>query len=408
MKTTVLMLGTFDSKAREFHYLYNELCRRGVSVLTMDVGVFPCEAGFPVHISCAEVAKAGGAELAVLRERADRGNAMRVMCNGARALALALQKRGDIAGIISMGGGGGTSIATTAMQALPVGFPKVCVTTLACGDTREYVGTRDILLFPSIVDICGVNRFSRLILSRAAGAICGMMALEPAPDENERPSICISMFGNSTQGVERCAELFRHAGYEPLVFHATGAGGRAMEEFVLEGGCAAVLDVTTTEWADELCGGILSAGKSRLDGPGRMGIPHLIVPGCLDMVNFGSSGTVPERYRNAGRTFYEWNPMVTLMRTNTAENAELGRILAAKANAANGPAAFLLPLRGLSILGGDGQPFCDRAADAALFEAIRTHVKAGVPVYTVDDNINGPDFASKAVQLLLEMLHQKG
>ena len=407
-KKTVLMLGTFDSKGNEFRYLYDELRRRDVGVLTMDVGVFHPTGGFPVDISNAEAARAGGAELTSLREQGDRGAAMRVMCEGARLLALELQRKGKIQGIISMGGGGGTSIATTAMQALPVGFPKVCVTTLASGDTHEYVGTRDILLFPSIVDICGINQFSRLILSRAAGAVCGMMELDPLPNPNDKPVVCLSMFGNSTEGVEQCAELLRQNSFEPLIFHATGGGGRAMEEFVLEKQCAAVLDITTTEWADELCGGILSAGKKRLDGPGLMGIPHFIVPGCMDMVNFGSAGTVPPCYRAANRTFYEWNPMVTLMRTNVEENRELGRILAQKANAARGPAAFLLPLRGLSILDGDGQPFCDREADQALFDSIRANLAPNIPVYTVDDSVNGPTFAAEAVRLLLELIHQKG
>lgn len=402
MNQCVLMMGTFDSKGNEFAYLYDELLRRNVIVKTMNVGVFEPKGGFPIDIPAGQVAVRGGTELAELRRQADRGVAMRVMCNGARSIVKELQMQREIDGIISMGGGGGTSIATTAMQALPIGFPKVCVTTLACGDTHEYVGTRDIILFPSIVDISGINQFSRLILSRAAGAVCGMMEKEPLVVENEKPIVCLSMFGNSTAGVEKCAQLLKERGCEPLIFHATGGGGRSMEELIEEGHCQAVLDITTTEWADELCGGILSAGPSRLDGPGKAGIPHVIVPGCLDMVNFGSASTVPEKYKS-GRLLYEWNPMVTLMRTNKKENEELGYILARKANASKAPVAFAFPVRGLSILDGEGQCFCDWDTDRVLFDTIRAAARADIPIMEVDANINDDLFAEKAVELLFHI-----
>ena len=402
MSQCVLMMGTFDSKGNEFAYLYDELLRRKVTVKTMNVGVFEPKGGFPIDTPASQVAARGGTELDELRRQADRGVAMRVMCNGARSIVKELQQQGKINGVISMGGGGGTSIATTAMQALPIGFPKVCVTTLACGDTHEYVGTRDIILFPSIVDISGINQFSRLILSRAAGAVCGMMEMDPLVVKNEKPIVCLSMFGNSTAGVEKCAQLLKERGCEPLIFHATGGGGRSMEELIEEGHCQAVLDITTTEWADELCGGILSAGSTRLDGPGKAKIPHVIVPGCLDMVNFGSASTVPEKYKT-GRILYEWNPMVTLMRTNRQENEQLGRILAQKANASPAPVAFAFPLRGLSILDGEGQCFCDWETDRVLFDTIRASVRKGIPIIEVDANINDDLFAQKAVELLFQI-----
>lgn len=398
------MLGTFDSKGKEFDYLYRELLRRGVDVVAMDTGVFPPVSSFPVAVAAEEVAGAGGTELEELRRKGDRGHAMRVMCQGARHLAVKLQREGGIHGIIGMGGGGGTSIATTAMQGLPLGFPKVCITTLASGDTREYVGTRDILLFPSIVDICGINRFSAMVISRAAGAVCGMAEKDPMPVENEKPILFVSMFGNSTPCVEKCVALLEKRNYAPMVFHATGGGGRSMEEMILEGYCLACLDITTTEWADELCGGILSAGPRRLEGPGRAGIPHVIAPGCLDMVNFGSFETVPSKYREAGRLFYEWNPMVTLMRTNEEENIALGKILAEKANRSGTPTAFILPLRGVSILDGEGQPFCDWETDRILFDTIERHVNPEIPVVRVDANINDDLFAAKAVELLSQIM----
>lgn len=402
-RKTVLMLGTLDSKGSEFDYLYEELKRRDVDILTMNTGVFPPVSTFPLNITAEEVAAAAGADLEAVRTRGDRGEAMKIMCQGARAIAVKLHAEGAIHGVISMGGGGGTSIATTAMQALPIGFPKICITTLASGDTSEYVGTRDIVLYPSIVDICGINNFSRIIISRAAGAICGMMALDPVEVKNAKPLVAISMFGNSTQCVEQCAELLRQRGCEPIIFHATGGGGRSMEEFIQEGHCAAVLDITTTEWADELCGGILSAGPNRLDGPSAVGIPHVIAPGCLDMVNFGTFESVPNGYKEANRLFYPWNPMVTLMRTNPEENRRLGQILAQKANASSAPVAVIIPQNGLSILDGEGQPFCDREADEALSCSLEENLRKDIPLRKINANINEMEFSQAAVDLLFEI-----
>ena len=406
MGKCVLVLGTFDSKGNEFGYLIQELKRRKARVLTMDTGIFDPVGGFEIDIQANEVAQKGCGSLKALREKGDRGSAMRVMCNGARNIALELYQKGEIDGVISMGGGGGTSIATTAMQALPIGFPKVCITTLASGDTREYVGTKDILLFPAIVDICGLNQFSRMILSRAAGAVCGMMEMEPIQDSNDKPVIFLSMFGNSTEGVEKCANLLIKKGYEPVVFHATGGGGKSMEELIIGGYCVGVLDITTTEWADEICGGILSAGDKRLDGPGIAGIPHVIVPGCLDMVNFGPFDTVPKKYKDARRKFYEWNPMFTLMRTNAEENQMLGSILAGKANASKAPVSFIFPLKGLSILDGEGQCFCDWETDRILFDTIKKNLREDIPVEEVDANINDDIFATRAVESMLRLLNR--
>lgn len=398
----ILMMGTFDTKGNEFAYLYEELKRRGMNVIAMNTGVMGDTKRFPIDIPATLVARQGGTPLQELRDRADRGAAMKVMCAGARAQVVKMCREGTIHGVIGMGGGGGTSIITTAMQALPVGFPKVCITTLASGNTSEYVGSRDILLFPSIVDICGINRFSRTIISRAAGAICGMAELDPLPSEGEKPIVFVSMFGSTTKCVEMCIPQLEDAGYSTLVFHATGSGGRAMEELIREGYGVAALDITTTEWADELCGGVLTAGSARLDGPGAAGIPHVIVPGCLDMVNFGSIGTVPERY--GSRKLYEWNPMVTLMRTTVEENRKLGEILAQKANASPAPVAFCLPLRGVSILDDEGQPFWDPEADAALFDSIRKNARPDIEIVAVDANVNTQRFADAAVDLLKRLI----
>jgi uncharacterized protein (UPF0261 family) len=280
------------------------------------------------------------------------------------------------------------------------------VTTVAGGDVHAFVGTKDVTLIPSVVDVAGLNRISRTIYTRAAGAIVGMVRATPPPAHGDRPIVAASMFGNTTQCVDACRELLEAAGYEVLIFHATGVGGRTMESLIDEGFVDACLDITTTEWADQLCGGVFSAGEDRLSAPGRRGIPHLIVPGCIDMVNFGPPNTVPQKYRDTGRQFYEWNPAVTLMRTNVEENRRLGEIFAEKANVARGPTACLIPKQGVSILDGDGQPFCDRRAYEAMFSALKEHLNLEIPFVEENANINDPVFAKRAVDMLLQLIEK--
>jgi uncharacterized protein (UPF0261 family) len=304
-----------------------------------------------------------------------------------------------------MGGTGGTSVITAGMQSLPIGVPKVMVSTAASGDTSTYVGTRDIAMFPSVVDVAGVNRISRPIFTRAAGAICGMVESEPEESTDERPILAASMFGNTTECVDRCREALTEKGYEVLVFHATGTGGKTMESLVDDGLIEAVLDITTTEWADEICGGVFSAGPTRLDAPGKAGIPHLIVPGCIDMANYGPRDTVPDKFND--RLLYEWNPSVTLMRTNAEENRLMGEIFAKKINAATGPVAVLIPLKGVSILDGDGEMFCDREADQAMFDALKSNLRDDIRVVEIDHNINDEAFSTKAVEMMLELIAKR-
>ena len=410
MGKTILMIGAFDTKGPEYAFVRQQILDRGHAVLAVDTSVLGTTDLFGVDVPAAAVAEAGGGDLAALREKKDRGEAMKVMCAGAAAVAGRLHAQGRFDGVIGMGGTGGTTVVSSAMRALPVGVPKVCVSTAASGDTSAYVGTKDVTMVPSIVDVAGINRISRMIFTRAAGAVCGMVESEvPAPPATEvKPIIAASMFGNTTQCVSACMEALSAEGYEVLVFHATGTGGRTMESLVREGLVDAVLDITTTEWADTVCGGVFDAGRERLSAPGEMGVPHLIVPGCVDMANFGGPDTVPQKYRDAGRTFYEWNPSVTLMRTNEAENAEMGRIFASKANAATGPVAFLIPLKGVSILDGDGQLFCDRQADQAMFDALKANLNERIEVVELDCNINDARFAAKAVEMMLALIDRKG
>jgi uncharacterized protein (UPF0261 family) len=402
MPKTILLIGAFDTKGEEYVFIKNIILARGHSVLAIHIGVFDPDPAIHVDISNADVAQAGGTPIGQLQDRKDRGEAMRVMGDGASIVIRQLYDEGRFDGAIGMGGTGGTSVITTGMQSLPIGVPKVMVSTAASGDTSVYVGTRDIAMFPSVVDVAGVNRISRSIFTRAAGAICGMVESEPEESAEEKPIIAASMFGNTTECVDRCRETLTDAGYEVLVFHATGTGGRTMESLVDDGLVEAVLDITTTEWADEICGGVFSSGPDRLDAPGKAGIPHLIVPGCIDMANYGPRDTVPDKYND--RLLYEWNPSVTLMRTNKEENRQMGEIFARKANAATGPVAVLIPLKGVSILDGDGEMFCDREADQAMFDALKSNLNDDIPVVEVDLNINDEAFSTKAVEMMLELI----
>jgi uncharacterized protein (UPF0261 family) len=403
---TICLIGAFDTKGEEYAFVREQILARGHEVLAVNTGIMGSTDLFPVDVQAYDVAQAGGGSLEQLRERKDRGEAMKVMCAGAPAIIRSLYDDRMIDGIIGMGGTGGTAVVTSAMRALPVGMPKVCVSTTAAGDVGVYVGTKDITMIPSIVDVAGINRISRIVFSRAAGAICGMVETDISESSGDRPVIAASMFGNTTPCVNACVANLSAEGYEVLVFHATGTGGKTMESLVREGLVEAVLDITTTEWADTVCGGVFDAGPERLDAAGQMGIPHLIVPGCVDMANFGGMDTVPEKYKKGDRTFYEWTPSVTLMRTNIEENEKMGKVFAEKANAATGPVAFLIPLRGVSILDGDNQPFCDREADRAMFEAVKANLREGIDVVEMDNHINDPDFAAKAVEMMLALIKQ--
>jgi uncharacterized protein (UPF0261 family) len=397
---TIALLGTMDTKGDEHGYVAELIRARGHKTLVIDVGTDQPPRLKP-DVSREEAAKVAGLDLAALVARHDRGECVAAMGQAAATVLAKLQAEGRIDGVVSLGGGGGTSICTTAMRALPLGFPKLMVSTLASGNTAQYVGVKDIVMMPSIVDVAGLNRISRVILARAAGAICGM-AEATVPKAADKPVVVASMFGNTTACVQAAKALMEREGYEVLVFHATGTGGRTMESLIESGLVAGVLDITTTEWADELVGGILGAGPTRLEAAGSTATPAIVTPGCLDMVNFGPRDSVPAKF--AGRNFYQHNPQVTLMRTTPEECAELGRILAEKVNAYRGPVTVLLPLRAISVISAAGQSFHDAAADVALFGAIRQHLKKGIPLVEMDCAINDPPFAEACAKALLGAL----
>ena len=405
MAGTIVMAGALDTKGADFAFVKELIEETGLATLVVDFGVMG-EPAFAAEVSRQEVCAAGGGDLAHLASGSHKDEAMATMARGLAAVVSRLHGEGRLDGIIGMGGSGGTSLATTAMRELPVGVPKVMVSTVGGGDVSAFAGTKDIAFMPSVVDVAGLNRISRDIYANAAGAIAGMVRTRAGsadtPAAGERPLLTASMFGNTTTAVEHARGVLEAAGYEVLVFHATGSGGRTMEGLISDGYIAGSLDITTTELADTVCGGVFDAGPERCLAASRAGIPAVVVPGCVDMANFGGPETVPAQYRD--RLLYEWNPDVTLLRTNVEENRRIGEMIAAAVNAASAAVAVVVPLGGVSMLDSDGERFWDPAADRACFDAIRDNLREGIPYLEDEHNINDPAFSGRVANLLLEML----
>jgi len=398
---TIALIGTFDTKGEEFSFLRDRIESAGLRTMMIDVGVLGGPP-FAADISQAEVAAAAREDLVALQKERDRGRSVTAMALGATVIVARLHAQGAIHGVAALGGSAGTAIATAAMRALPYGFPKLMVSTLAAGDTKPYVGTKDICMMPSVLDISGLNHVSRRILNNAAGAICGMVAAEPARAFDDKPLIAATMFGVTTPCVTAARRVLEERGYEVLVFHATGTGGQAMEQLIEDGAIQAVLDLTTTELADELAGGVMSAGPHRLEAAGRKGIPQLVCPGAIDMVNFGPVETVPVQFRS--RKLYVHNPTVTLMRTTPEECAEIGRITATRLNRASGPVTVLIPLQGVSAIDKPGGPFYSPEALNSYRRAVKTTLSSEIKLVELDAHINDESFARTAADLLLESL----
>ena len=397
----VALIGTLDTKGAEYAWLAEQLDKHRVQALFVDVGSF--SASPLANVSSDDVIAAADSDAAALRERRDRGEMMQVMSVGAARIVRDLAVSGRIHGLLALGGSGGSSVAAAAMQALPVGFPKLLVSTMASGDVKPYVGEVDATLMYSVVDVAGINSVSSQVFANAAAAIAGMarayedrLAAVPA---GHKPVVAVTMFGVTTPAADEARDTLSDLGYEVLVFHATGAGGRAMEKLAESGLLAGVCDLTTTELADDLVGGVLSAGPRRLEMAGRVGLPQAVSLGALDMVNFGPADTVPPEF--AGRNLFVHNPTVTLMRTTPEEMAELGRRIAAKLAAATGPTELFIPLRGVSAIDVEGGPFRDAEADAALFAELRAGlVGSGVVVHELDQAINDPGFGAAMARAL--------
>ncbi|PUU88072.1 Tm-1-like ATP-binding domain-containing protein [Halanaerobium congolense] len=400
----VVIVGTLDTKGEEFKYVKDIIENEGLETIVIDAGVLG-EPYFEPDIDRSEVAEAGGDNIKDLVEAADRGRSMEIMSNGAAEIVEELNQKGKVAGIISLGGSAGTTIGTTAMKRLPVGIPKVMVSTLASGDTRPYVGTKDITMMYSVVDILGVNSLSSEILSNAAFAVAGMVKGKKPEPKEKRPLIAATMFGVTTPCVEKARDYLENHGYEVLVFHATGTGGQAMENLVEEGFISGVLDITTTELCDELVGGVLSAGPDRLEAAGKEGVPQVVSTGALDMVNFGPIDSVPKEFKD--RNLYKHNPTVTLMRTTAAENKKLAEIIAEKLNKAESKTALFLPLKGVSMIDAEGQPFYGPDEDKMLFETLRKNIDLEkVEIIEKDLHINDEEYALALAKKMIELIEE--
>lgn len=395
---SILIVGTLDTKGTEIRFLRDRLSAAGLECQVVDIGILG-DPPFQPDVARREIAASGGGDVLKLAAAADRGGAIAVMQKG---LVEWVRKRKDsgLRGMIAIGGSAGTAIATAAMRELPIGMPKVMVSTMASGDVRPYVGTSDMCMMYSVADFTGLNSLTTTVLANAADAIAGMCARHSSLSNTPgRTLLGASMFGVTTPCVTRVKELLQKQEYELLVFHATGTGGQAMERLVTDGFIKGVLDITTTELADELVGGVLTAGPHRLEAAAQKGVPQVISVGALDMVNFGPPETVPSKF--AGRLFYQHNPSVTLMRTTPQENEQLGEILAQKLNQALGPVTVVLPLKGVSALDCEGKEFYDPIADESLFGALRANLSNTVELIELDCHINDPRFASALVDEFL-------
>jgi uncharacterized protein (UPF0261 family) len=397
---TVVAAGALDTKGADYEFLVERLRSHGVNALTVDFGVLG-DPLFVPDVTNTEVARAGGVELGALRQSKDKTLAMRVMAEGLPRVLSRLREEGRLDGVCGMGGSGGTTILSAGVRRLPIGIPKLLISTVAAGDVSAYVGSADVTLMHSVVDVAGLNRISRQIYTNAAAAIAGMVQAVRPESTGERPLVAASMFGNTTACIDRARVSLDGAGWEVLVFHATGTGGKTMQRLASEGFLAGLLDLTTTELADEVCGGVFTAGPERVKMGAASAIPVVLAPGCVDMCNFGPRESVPGKYNS--RLLYEWNANVTLMRTSVEENRRIGGLIAETANRCAGPSVVLLPLRGVSMLDSPGGPFWDREADHACFDAIRSRLKPGLSVIEVDANINDPVFADRATQVFLEL-----
>lgn len=401
----VLILGCFDTKGEDFSFLRNCITGLGEKVITMNTGVMGTTKDFPVDIESDQVALEGGYAITALRKGGDRGHAVDVMGRGAAKLVAGLVSANKIKAAIGMGGGGGTYIALSAMQEIPLSIPKLCLSTLAAKDLSRQMGSKDIVLMPSIVDVAGLNNISKLLIRRAAAAICAMAKITGEKTGTVAGTIAISMFGNTSACVDQCSELLRKQGYEVLAFHANGVGGKTMESLIREKCFDAILDITTTELADDLCGGICSAGPDRLNAAAEMGIPQVVVPGCLDMVNFAQPDTVPAQYQL--RELYNWAPDVTLMRTNKEENKILGERLAQKINRSEAPVTVVLPAKGISQVDAEGGVFYSPEINRVLFDTIKKNTKATIAVIEADAHINDPQFSAMLVSALLQVMKKR-
>ena len=401
---TIAIAGTFDTKGDEYKYVKELVEKLGLNTLMIHTGVF--EPKFKPDISNKEVAAAAGHDIDQIIKKKDRALATEKLSEGMKKIVPALYKDGKFDGILSFGGSGGTSMVTPAMRSLPIGVPKVMVSTMASGNVSQYVGTSDIVMMPSIVDVAGLNKISKTIFKNAVLAICGMVKMQSDLDEDiedKHPLVAATMFGVTTKCVTYAKNYLENRGFEVLVFHATGTGGRTMESLINAGFFKGVLDLTTTEWCDQIVGGVLAAGSERCEAAAKNKVPQVVSVGALDMVNFGPYDTVPEQFKN--RNLYKHNPTVTLMRTTKEENIKIGQTIADKLNMATNKTSLFIPLKGVSAIDAEGQPFYGPEEDNILFETLKDNVNRDkIDVIEMNNNINDKEFAEAAAQKLIDYM----
>ncbi len=399
---TVAIIGTFDTKAKEFSYVKDEIERLGFNTLMIHTGVY--DSLISVDITNQQVLDEVDVDITELIRKSDRAYATDMLAKGMQSLLLKLFEAQKFDGVISLGGSSGTAIATAGMKELPIGIPKVMVSTMTSGDISQYVGTSDIFMMPSIVDIAGLNKISKQIFMNAINALGGMLSDYELDFNKDKPLIAASMFGVTTPVVTQATEILEQHGYEVVIFHATGTGGKAMEDLIRSGYFEGVLDLTTTEWADQLCGGLLSAGESRLDAAIENNIPQVVSLGALDMVNFGPKETVPEQYKN--RLLYQHNPSVTLMRTTVEENIKIGHKIAEKLNKADTNTALVIPVKGISAIDKDGEIFYDEKATQALINTIKENLNSNITIHELDYHINDKTFSNEVSRILINAIEK--
>jgi uncharacterized protein (UPF0261 family) len=404
VKKTIVLLGRLDSKGKEYAYVRSQILRGGFDVIAVDAGTRGAPQ-FEPDISREEVARAAGMKIQDVVDPTDENEEIRVMMEGASKIVQRLRDSGKLDGIMCLGGSRGTAIGTAAMRALPFGIPKVMVSTIASGDMRPYVGTKDITLIHSVTDIVGLNRMTRRLLAYAAGAIMGSVATDPGLEASDRRLIAMSSMGGINRAVFSAQKMLEDQGFEVVAFHTVGTGGQALEEAVEQGLIDGVLDLVTHELTDHLYGGYCDAGPARLEAAGKKGIPQVIAPGCLDFIVFSPPEKIPENFRE--RKVYRHTPEVAVVRTNKDEMASIGKVMAEKLNRALGPLVVAVPNQGFSPADRRGKALYDPEADKAFVEGLRQSLKPSVRIVEVDAHINDELFAKQAVGLLCELIQKR-
>ncbi|NIA08078.1 MAG: UPF0261 family protein [Actinobacteria bacterium] len=403
MPKTILIIATLDTKAQEVRFLKESIRNKGHNTLIVDAGVFGVS-GIKANVTNQQVALAAGAELEKVLKSKDKGKCIAHMIKGAAKTVESLFRQNNFAGIIGIGGAQGAAIGTACMRALPFGLPKLMLTTVASGRAcfGEFVGTADLTIMHSVVDIFGLNGFSRKILENAAGAIVGMVEADSTIPSSGKPAVAMTVLGNTTPAGIQIKRLLEQKGYEVIGFHANGTGGVAMEQLMTEGRFDAVLDLTTHEIIDREFGGLhASLSGNRLTAAAELGIPQLVVPGCIDYLVFGPPETIPARFKN--RPYVVHNPQLTLVRANGDEMVHVARIMVERINRSKGPAAVVVPTKGLSMHNIEGQAFFDPKADSACLDVYRKELRPDIHLHCIEAHINDPVFAERGVHILMDL-----